>query len=117
MITPEVVLFIKGQDAKGVSREATRALLASQGGWSQENLDEAFAAVPSIFAAPTAATPNPPPPVTIAEPEKPKSNILASIGATVAVLGVFVASAAAAYYFIPSIQQDIEFISGAMGGT
>jgi len=117
MITLEVVNFIKGQDAKGTSREATRLLLMSQGGWSKENIDEAFAAVPTIYAAASADTPKPPVPVVVLEPEPQKTHpILNALGAVFVTLLVLGIGAGALYYLVPGIREDLAFISGTLKG-
>ena len=117
MITLEVVNFIKGQDAKGASREATRLLLMSQGGWSRENIDEAFAAVPTIYAAATAQTPKPPAEVVIKDPEPERTHpVLRAVAAVFLTLFVFGIGAATLYYLVPGIQEDMAFISGTLKG-
>jgi|GEM_PF-3544359 len=111
MITPEVVSFIKGQDAKGVSREATRALLASQGGWSQENLDEAFAAVPLVFAAPNDKTPNPPPPIVVQTASEPKrSNPMRPFLIAGGLVALLLVGAGAAYALVPAVRHQAQFL-------
>ena len=114
MITPEVVAFIKGQDAKGMSREAIRALLASQGGWSDANIDQAFNAVPLVYAAPTAETPRPPEPVAIEPEPKETSMVVRTIAAVFGTLFVIGMGAVAAYYFVPGVQEDLQLISSLM---
>ena len=118
MITAEVLAFIKDQDAKGVSRESTRLTLMSQGGWSKENIDEAFTAVPTIYAAPTDGTPRPPqpisPPVRV---HKEPNMFLTGLGTVCTILAVFVAAGVAAYFFVPQVQEDISFITGAVRGS
>jgi hypothetical protein len=117
MITPEVVNFIKGQDAKGTSREATRLLLMSQGGWSTENIDEAFAAVPTIYAAATPETPKPPAQTVVADPEPEKTHpIVSALGAVFVALLICGIGAAAIYFLVPGIREDIAFISGTLNG-
>ena len=118
MITAEVLAFIKDQDAKGVSRESTRLTLMSQGGWSKENIDEAFTAVPTIYAAPTENTPRPPqpiaPPVRV---HKEPNMFLAGLGTVFTILAIFVAGGAAAYFFVPQVQEDVAFITAAIRGN
>ena len=111
MITPEVLEFIKNRDAKGLPRDATRAMLMSLGGWTQDNIDEAFAAVPTIYAAPTAKTPNPPKPIVIntghsTHPLKHQGLIV-----TVALLLVLLGAAGAAYAFVPVVKHQVHFLT------
>lgn len=90
MITPEVVEFIRTQDAKGVSRETTRITLVTQGGWSHENIDKAFAAIPLIFT-PTGPDGTPSPLAYVEEVAEPEENghpIIAGILVTILVLGI-----------------------------
>jgi len=117
MITPEVVAFIKDQDAKGVSRESTRLTLMSQGGWTGENIEEAFAVVPTIYAAPTDGTPRPPLPLSVSTYVEKKPNMLVMGLSTVfSILFVFMIGAAAAYFFVPGIEEDVRFIMAALAG-
>lgn len=55
MITPELVAYVRGEFSKGKTREEIKAALMRGGGWSEDDLSEAFrevipmqAAVPSI---------------------------------------------------------------------
>lgn len=45
MITPELINYIKGELAKGRTREDIRSTLAREGGWSDADLSEAFRTV------------------------------------------------------------------------
>lgn len=115
MITPEVVAFVKAQDAKGIARETTRAMLISQGGWSTENIDAAFAAVPLVFAAPTAQTPNPPPQPEISaapepEPELKKRSPAFTLAIVGVALGAVLASAGVAYALVPGVKYEVNFM-------
>jgi len=117
MITPQVVAFIKDQDAKGVSREATRILLASKGNWSHANIDEAFAAVPAIYAAADGKTPRPPQVIMVAEPTEPKENPVFAVLAAVLTLALIGAGAYAAYTYVPEIRADVDFVLSAFTGA
>lgn len=42
MVTPELTNYIKGEFAKGKTREMIRATLISEGGWGEADLNDAF---------------------------------------------------------------------------
>lgn len=50
MITQELINFIKGQLALGVSKEKIVSDLSTQGGWSPENIQEAFSSFGSTIS-------------------------------------------------------------------
>jgi hypothetical protein len=60
MVTPELIEYIKGEVGKGRTREEIHQTLASQGGWNEDDLSEAFRTVIPmgnvITPAPTANT-------------------------------------------------------------
>ncbi|MDO8660209.1 MAG: hypothetical protein Q7K54_06495 [Candidatus Parcubacteria bacterium] len=56
MVTPELISFIKGEFAKGKTREMIRVTLVSEGGWSEVDLNEGFrTAIPMQSFATTAS--------------------------------------------------------------
>ena len=61
MITPELLSYIRGELAKGRTREEVRADLVKGGGWKEEDLTEAFRIVIPMqgFFAPTATKDSP----------------------------------------------------------
>lgn len=60
MVTPELLAFIREQEAAGVPRETIRATLKAQGGWEERFIMEAFAQLPRPSApAPRAPAPAP----------------------------------------------------------
>lgn len=62
MINQDVLTYIRGQIALGVSREAIKKSLAT-GGWTEGDMQEAFAAIDGVKTPPP-----PPPPPPRAEP-------------------------------------------------
>src|SRR3989338_10639145 len=45
MITPELIGYIRGEFAKGKTREEVRKALLAEGGWTEEDINEAFKTV------------------------------------------------------------------------
>ncbi len=111
MVNEELLAFIRTQDAQGTPRETTRSLLMAQGGWSLENIEEAFSLIPHTFSP---GVPPPPPPVppgaatsTVhgqATPDIVTLRPRRHVPITTIVLGVIVllcVGAAAVYAFVP----------------
>lgn len=42
MITPELIVYMRGEFAKGKTREEIRTILLAEGGWDENDLSEAF---------------------------------------------------------------------------
>jgi hypothetical protein len=75
MINQDVLAYIRSQSALGVSRDAIKKALAT-GGWSEEDMVEAFAAIDGIQKPPpppSASLPPVTPPITTPRPLTPVS--------------------------------------------
>ena len=57
MITPELVGYIKGELAKGRSREDINKTLIAGGGWTDEDLSDAFRSIMPMGSAAPKETP------------------------------------------------------------
>ncbi len=57
MVTPELISYIKGEFAKGKTREMIRATLAFEGGWSEVDINDAFRTVVPIQSDPIKINP------------------------------------------------------------
>jgi hypothetical protein len=123
MVTPELLAFVRDEDAKGTPRNAIRSMLLTHGGWNLSNIEEAFAQVPSPNVPSIPATPNPvpmsatfgpqavasgtPTPTLVTAPVKKSGPpILAVVAVLIILLGVGVG---AAYAFIPAIHSGIAY--------
>jgi hypothetical protein len=59
MVTQELIIYVRGEFAKGKTREEIRKVLLSSGGWGEDDLSEAFRIVIPMQGAVSAVPSNP----------------------------------------------------------
>ncbi|HVV15495.1 MAG TPA: hypothetical protein VHD55_03805 [Candidatus Paceibacterota bacterium] len=78
MINPQLLDYVRAQRASGLSKEAITQALA-QGGWTQQDVAEAFMAIDGVQTPPPPppppATPGPVAPRVITPPMQPNPNV------------------------------------------
>jgi hypothetical protein len=82
MVTPELLDFIRAGQVSGMTRESIFQMLLNEGGWSKEDVEEAFLTILPVEKAPELSPPIEPTPPTVKEEVSPPDLIKPAPGET-----------------------------------